>query len=333
MRTLILLIFYIINIFYYFLKENNINFETFKFMDSTRDLKDFLLVEIDINESKKRNLIIKKLKNNSYLHDKIILKKAVNDNRLRLYIHHGYFDGIKATYLLDDILKLPNHIRNKEIPKVFFLPVISDIIGIFYFIYLYSVKKYFNYTPLKEAFIISRKYKMIEYQNKKEIYRNKYLLTHLILADIAFKITQNTKINNFLIIFGNDLSGNTVNNLIPIIFTMKHDTYDNFINKFIRNIKVNYFLIKQSENILQLRSFISYYLNDFTNDKKNDRRDFDVVLTLIPLTNISVPYIKSLKIINKRPRSMLYINIITNKDDVFVSYNSLFEEFKNFNID
>ena len=28
---------------------------------------------------------------------------------------------------------------------------------------------------------------------------------------------------------------------------------------------------------------------------------------------------------------MLYINIITNKDDVFVSYNSLFDEFKNFN--
>ena len=174
---------------------------------------------------------------------------------------------------------------------------------------------------------------MIEYQNKKEIYRHKYSLTHLILADIAFKITQNTKINNFLVIFGNDLSGETVNNLIPIIFTMKHDTYDNFINKFIRNIKVNYFLIKQSENILQLRSFISYYLNDFSNDKKNNKRNFDVVLTLIPLTNISVPYIKSLKIINKRPRSMLYINIITNKDDVFVSYNSLFEEFKNFNID
>jgi hypothetical protein len=331
MRTLILLIFYILNIFNYFLKANDINFETFKFMDSTKELKDFLLVEIDISDSKKRNLIIKKIKNNKYLHDKIILKRVVDDNRLRLYIHHGYFDGIKATYLLDDILQLPNHIRNKQIPKIFFLPVISDIIGIFYFIYLYSVKKYFNYTPLKDAFITSRKYKMIEYQNKKEIY--KYTLTHLILADIAFKITQNTKINNFLVIFGNDLSGDTVNNLIPIIFTMKYDTYDNFINKFIRNIKVNYFLIKQSENILQLRSFISYYLNDFTNDKKNDKRNFDVVLTLIPLTNISVPYIKSLKIINKRPRSMLYVNIITNKDDVFVSYNSLFEEFKNFNID
>lgn len=216
---------------------------------------------------------------------------------------------------------------------MFFLPVISDIIGIFYFIYLYSVKKYFNYTPLKSAFIISRKYKMIDYQNKKNFYNNKYSLTHLILADIAFKITQNTNINNFLIVVANDLSGKTVNNLIPIIFTMKHDSYDNFIDKFIKNIKVNYFLIKQSENILQLRSFISYYLNDFTNDKKNAKRDFDVVLTLIPLTNISVPYLKSLKIINKRPRSMLYINIITNKDDVFVSYNSIFNEFKTFNID
>jgi hypothetical protein len=333
MKTLIILIFYIINIFYYFLKANGINFETFKFMDSTKEMEDLLLVEIDINDSKKRKLIINKLKNNKYLHDKIILKKVVNDNRLRLYIHHGYFDGIKATYLLDDILELPNHIRNKKIPKVFFLPVISDIIGIFYFIYLYSVKKYFNYTPLKSAFIISRKYKMIDYQNKKNFYNNKYSLTHLILADIAFKITQNTNINNFLIVVANDLSGNTVNNLIPIIFTMKHDSYDNFIDKFIKNIKVNYFLIKQSENILQLRSFISYYLNDFTNDKKNAKRDFDVVLTLIPLTNISVPYLKSLKIINKRPRSMLYINIITNKDDVFVSYNSIFNEFKTFNID
>ena len=333
MKTLIILIFYIINIFYYFLKANGINFETFKFMDSTKEMEDLLLVEIDINDSKKRKLIINKLKKNKYLHDKIILKKVVNDNRLRLYIHHGYFDGIKATYLLDDILELPNHIRNKKIPKVFFLPIISDIIGIFYFIYLYSVKKYFNYTPLKSAFIISRKYKMIDYQNKKNFYNNKYSLTHLILADIAFKITQNTNINNFLIVVANDLSGNTVNNLIPIIFTMKHDSYDNFIDKFIKNIKVNYFLIKQSENILQLRSFISYYLNDFTNDKKNAKRDFDVVLTLIPLTNISVPYLKSLKIINKRPRSMLYINIITNKDDVFVSYNSIFNEFKTFNID
>ena len=333
MKTLIILIFYIINIFYYFLKANGINFETLKFMDSTKEMEDLLLVEIDINDSKKRKLIINKLKKNKYLHDKIILKKVVNDNRLRLYIHHGYFDGIKATYLLDDILELPNHIRNKKIPKVFFLPVISDIIGIFYFIYLYSVKKYFNYTPLKSAFIISRKYKMIDYQNKKNFYNNKYSLTHLILADIAFKITQNTNINNFLIVVANDLSGKTVNNLIPIIFTMKHDSYDNFIDKFIKNIKVNYFLIKQSENILQLRSFISYYLNDFTNDKKNAKRDFDVVLTLIPLTNISVPYLKSLKIINKRPRSMLYINIITNKDDVFVSYNSIFNEFKTFNID
>jgi hypothetical protein len=174
---------------------------------------------------------------------------------------------------------------------------------------------------------------MIDYQNKKDFYKNKYSLTHLILADIGYKITQNTKINNFLIIVANDLTGNTVNNLIPIIFTMKHDSYDNFINKFIKNIKVNYFLIKQSENILQVRSFISYYLNDFTNEKKNIKRDFDVVLTLIPLTNISVPYLSSLKIINKRPRSMLYINIITNKDDVFVSYNSMFDEFKNFNID
>jgi hypothetical protein len=333
MKTLILLIFYILNIFNYFLKANDINFETFKFIDSTIEIEDFLLVEIDINDPKKRNLIIQKLKNNKHLHDKIILKKVIGDNRLRLYIHHGYFDGIKATYLLDDILELPNHIRNKKIPKVFFLPIISDIIGIFYFIYLYSIKKYFNYIPLKDAFIISRKYKMIDYQNKKEIYKHKYSLTHLILADIGFKITQNTNINNFLIVVANDLSGNTVNNLIPIIFTMKHDTYDNFINKFIRNIKVNYFLIKQSENILQLRSLISYYLNDFSNDKKNDKRDFDVVLTLIPFTNISVPYLKSLKIINKRPRSMLYINVITNKDDVFVSYNSMFNEFKNFNID
>ena len=153
MRTLILLIFYILNIFNYFLKTNDINFETFKFMDSTKELEDYLLVEIDISDSKKRNLIIKKLKNNKYVQDKIILKRVVGDNRLRLYIHHGYFDGIKATYLLDDILELPNHIRNKQIPKVFFLPVISDIIGIFYFIYLYSVKKYFNYTPLKNAFI------------------------------------------------------------------------------------------------------------------------------------------------------------------------------------
>jgi len=237
-------------------------------MDSTKEMEDLLLVEIDISDSKKRNLIINKLKKNKHLHDKIILKKVIGDNRLRLYIHHGYFDGIKATYLLDDILELPNHIRNKEIPKVFFLPIISDIIGIFYFIYLYSVKKYFNYTPLKDAFITSRKYKMIDYQNKKEFYKNKYSLTHLILADIGYKITQNTNINNFLIVVANDLSGNTVNNLIPIIFTMKHDTYDNFINKFIRNIKVNYFLIKQSENILQLRSLISYYLNDFSNDKK-----------------------------------------------------------------
>ena len=222
MKTLILLIFYILNIFNYFLKANDINFETFKFMDSTRELKDFLLVEIDVSDLQKRNLIIKKLKNNKYLDDKIILKRVIGDNRLRLYIHHGYFDGIKATYLLDDILELPNHIRNKEIPKVFFLPVISYIIGIFYFIYLYSVKKYFNYTPLKDAFITSRKYKMIEYQNKKEIYKHKYSLTHLILADIAFKITQNTKINNFLVIFGNDLSGETVNNLIPIIFVCPH---------------------------------------------------------------------------------------------------------------
>jgi hypothetical protein len=85
-------------------------------MDSTREIEDFLLVEIDINNPKKRDLIIKKLKNNKYLHDKIILKKVLNDNRLRLYIHHGYFDGIRATYLLDDILELPNHIRNKQIP-------------------------------------------------------------------------------------------------------------------------------------------------------------------------------------------------------------------------
>ena len=333
MKTLIILIFYIINIFYYFLKANNINFETLKFMDSTKEIEDLLLVEIDIKDSKKRNLIIKKLKKNKYLHDKIILKKVVDDSKLKLYIHHGFFDGIRTTFLLDDILELPNHIRNKEILKVPFIPVISDTIGIFYFIYLYSVKKYLNYTSLQTAFIISRKYKMIDYQNKKDFYKNKYSLTHLILADIGYKITQNTKINNFLIIVANDLTGNTVNNLIPIIFTMKHDSYDNFINKFIKNIKVNYFLIKQSENILQVRSFISYYLNDFTNEKKNIKRDFDVVLTLIPLTNISVPYIKSLKIINKRPRSMLYINIITNKDDVFVSYNSIFDEFKNFNID
>ena len=43
MKTLILFIFYILNIFYYFLKANDINFETFKFMDSTRELEDFLL--------------------------------------------------------------------------------------------------------------------------------------------------------------------------------------------------------------------------------------------------------------------------------------------------
>ena len=30
---------------------------------------------------------------------------------------------------------------------------------------------------------------------------------------------------------------------------------------------------------------------------------------------------------------MLYINIITNKDDVFISYNSMFNEFKDFYID
>ena len=94
-------------------------------------------------------------------------------------------------------------------------------------------------------------------------------------------------------------------------------------------IKLNYFLINQSKNIIQLRQFVTYFFeNDLPyNSRKNTL--FDVVITLIPLTNISVPYLNNIKVINKRPRSMLYINIITDKDNVYVSYNSIFNEFKN----
>jgi len=334
MIKLILFIFiYIINLFNYFINFNEINFETLKFMKTTNELEDYIAVELDINDPKKRKHIIKKYIKNTFLHDKIILKEIVNDNRLRFYIHHGYFDGLTTAFLLDDILKLPNPVRNREISKIPFIPGLSDIIGIFYIIYLYSLKKLINFKPLKEAFIISKHYNMIEYNNRKEFYNNKYSLSKLILADIVYKIVKNTKINNFLIIVSNDLACKNANNLIPIIFTMEYDNYDNFIYKFMKKIKLNYFLIKQSQNIIQLRQFITYYLdNDVTyNSKKNV--NFDVVITLVPLTNISVPYLKNIKVINKRPRSMLYINIITDKDNVYVSYNSIFNEFKNFNLE
>jgi hypothetical protein len=332
MKLVIIFFLYVINLFNYFINFNEINFETLRFMKQTKELDDYMVVELDINDPKKRKLIIKKYIKNTFLHDKIILKKIVNDNRLRFYIHHGYYDGLKTIFLLDDILKLPNPIRNKELSKTPFIPGISDIIGIFYVIYLYSLKKLINFRPLKEAFIISKQYNMLEYNNKKQFYNNKYSLSNLILADIAYKIVKNTKINNFLIIVSNDLTCKNVNNLIPIIFHMDYDNYDNFIYKFMKKIKLNYFLINQSRNIIQLRQFITYYLdNDETyNSQKNVV--FDVVITLIPLTNISVPYLNNIKVINKRPRSMLYINIITDKNNVYVSYNSIFNEFKNFNL-
>jgi hypothetical protein len=333
MKIVIILFLYIINLFNYFINFNEINFETLRFMKLTKELDDYMVVEIDINDRKKRKLIIKKYIKNTFLHDKIILKKIVNDNRLRFYIHHGYYDGLKTTFLLDDILKLPNPIRNKELPKILFIPGISDIIGIFYVIYLYSLKKSINFKSLKETYIISKKYNMLEYNNKKQFYNNKYSLSNLILADIAYKIVKNTKINNFLIIVSNDLTCKNVNNLIPIIFSMDYDNYDNFIYKFMKKIKLNYFLINQSKNIIQLRQFITYYLDNDLPYDSHKNVIFDVVITLIPLTNISVPYLENIKVINKRPRSMLYINIITDKDNIYVSYNSIFDEFKNFNLE
>ncbi len=331
-KIAIILFFYLINIFDYFINFNEINFETLRFLKLTKELDDYMVVEIDINDPKIRKLIIKKYIKNTFLHDKIILKKLMKDNRLRFYIHHGYFDGLKTTFLIDDFLNLPNPIRNKEVPKIPFIPVISDIIGIIYAIYLYSQKKLINYKPLKETFIVSKQYNMLDYHNKKKFYNNKYSLSNLIIADIAYKIIKNTKINNFLIIVSNDLTCKNANNLIPIIFNMKYDEYDNFINKFMNKIKLNYFLINQAKNIIQLRQFITYFFdNDLPyNSSKNTL--FDVIITLIPLTNVSVPYLNNIKVINKRPRSMLYINIITDKDNVYVSYNSIFNELKNFNL-
>ena len=60
MKIMIILFLYVINIFNFFINFNEINFETLKFMKQTRELDDYMIVEIDIIDSKKRKLIIKK---------------------------------------------------------------------------------------------------------------------------------------------------------------------------------------------------------------------------------------------------------------------------------